>query len=274
MRRAKDRGAPRDAARFTGWAQAFAAYRHAVDEGRLDRWLKQFAPDEDLAARLLDCVDFITHDQIANAFRSILKGLDGWHWQKSKRQGKWRFVSFSSHSGESGDAMLHQFRVANGMATRYFNDLFISRSELLREPLEAEDTVVFVDDFSGTGDQAEKAWSEIFQELLPGGPKCYLVLIMASKKAVKKIGDETGMVAVPHFILGDRDYLFSNHCTQFDDAEKAKLFGYCERADKNKPLGHGECGFVVVFSHRCPNNTVPILHAEHSKWHGLFRRSG
>ena len=274
MRRAKDRGAPRDAARFTGWAQAFAAYRHAVDEGRLDRWLKQFTPDEDLAARLLDCVDFITYDQITSAFKCVLKGLNGWHRQKSKREGKWRFVAFSSHSGESGDAMLHQFRVANGMATHHFDSLFISRSDLLREPLEAEDTVVFVDDFSGTGDQATKAWTEMFQELLPGEPKCYLVLVMASATAVKKICGETGMVAVPHITLGARDYLFSTRCTQFDEAEKAKIFGYCERADKKKPKGYGECGFVVVFSHRCPNNTVPIFHAEHSKWHGLFRRSG
>jgi hypothetical protein len=274
MKRAKDRGTARDAARFTEWAQSFAGYRHAVDEGRLDRWLKQFDPDLDLAARLLDCVDFITHDQIAKAFRGVLNGLAGWHRMKSKRAGKWRFVAFSSHSGESADSMLHQFRVANGMGTRYFDDLFISPSELLREPLEADDTVVFVDDFSGTGDQAAKAWSDFFQELLPGEPTCYLVLVMASDQAIKKIGSETGMVAVPHFTLRARDQLFSTRCTQFDDQEKAKLLTYCERANKNHPKGYGECGFVVVFSHRCPNNTVPILHAEHSKWHGLFRRSG
>jgi hypothetical protein len=274
MRRAKDRGTPRDAARFSGWAKEFSGYRHAVDEGRLERWLKQFVPNEDLAARLLDCVDFISHDQIASAFRAALRGLDGWHRQKQRRRGKWRFVAFSSHSGESGDAMLHQFRVANGMATRHFNDLFISRSDLLREPLGEDDTVVFVDDFSATGDQATTAWSDLFRELLPGEPNCYLLLVMASETAVKRIKDETDMVAVPHFTLAARDYLFSDRCNQFEDAEKAKILSYCEIADRKKPKGHKDCGFLVVFSHRCPNNTVPILHAEHSKWHGLFRRSG
>lgn len=274
MKRAKDRGTPRDAARFTGWAQAFAAYRHTVDEGRLDRWLKQFDPDQDLGARLLDCVDFITHDQIAKAFRAVLNGLDGWHRGKSKRAGKWRFVAFSSHSGESGDSMLHQFRLATGMGSRHYNQLFILRSDLLRESLEANDTVVFVDDFAATGDQAAKAWEQIFQELLPGGPKCYLVLVMASDNAVKNIVDKTEMVPAPHFFLGESENLFSVSCTQFDEAEKAKLLRLCERADKRKPKGYGNCGFVVVFSHRCPNNTVPILHAEHSQWHGLFRRSG
>lgn len=274
MRRAKKRGAPLDAKRFSGWAQEFAGYRHIVDEGRVGRWLEQFDRDKDLGARLLDCVDFISHDQIASAFRGALNGLSGWHRHKGKRTGKWRFVAFSSHSGESGEAMLHQFRVANGMATRHFDELFILRSDLLREPLEADDTVVFVDDFSGTGDQATTAWNGFFHELLPGEPNCYLVLVMASQQAVSRIKDETGMVAVPHFTLHASDYLFSSRCTQFNDEEKEKLLRFCERADKKTPMGHRECGFVVVFSHRCPNNTVPILHAEHSKWQGLFRRSG
>lgn len=32
------------------------------------------------------------------------------------------------------------------------------------------------------------------------------------------------------------------------------------------------CGFVIVFAHTCPNNSIPILHVSHTKWQGLFRR--
>jgi len=41
---------------------------------------------------------------------------------------------------------------------------------------------------------------------------------------------------------------------------------------KENPMGFGDCGLVVVFQHRPPNNTIPILHEDHSKWTGLFPR--
>ncbi len=34
----------------------------------------------------------------------------------------------------------------------------------------------------------------------------------------------------------------------------------------------GDCGFVIVLAHKCPNNTIPILHARRAGWEGLFRR--
>ena len=66
----------------------------------------------------------------------------------------------SRSAGESGDAMLYQFRLANGLDGRGFNELFVSRSDLFRLPMLPEgdpnrlgedDVVVLLDDFSGTG---------------------------------------------------------------------------------------------------------------------------
>jgi len=266
------RGAPVDMERMRLWVNEFAGYRHTVNEGRIDRWLDQFQKkDRDVAARTLDAVDFVGAEQTAAAFRSGLAGLDGWDLVAKRRRGEWRFVAFSVSAGESGDSMLHRFRIANNLAGKQFDALFIHKSELLEANLSSEDTVVFVDDFSGTGDQATLAWGEL-QELLPGNPKSYLVLVAASTIARRRIERDTGLKVVCHIELGDDSDIFGKECKYFSTDDKKDLLNYCTRADPKAPKGKGDSGFVIVFSHTCPNNSIPILHVRNKRWEGLFRR--
>jgi len=85
-------GARVDAARMRGWVNDYSEYRVPVTEGRIDRWLDQFeAQDRDLAARVLDVVDFIGNGQIAAAFREALSSMSGWSRDDSVREGRWFF---------------------------------------------------------------------------------------------------------------------------------------------------------------------------------------
>src|SRR3990172_2393312 len=180
MKEPRPRGTSIDPGRMGGWAAEFAGYRHSVTESRIDRWLEQFGPSHrDLAARVLDCVDFVPYEQISAAFHSLLSSLPGWSLNETGRQGRWRVVAFSFSSGENGDSMLHQFRVANELADKRYDDLFVHVRDLLRENLVSGDNVVFVDDFAGTGNQVCEAWVKDIAELLPGGPKMYLILVAA-----------------------------------------------------------------------------------------------
>lgn len=261
-----------DMARMARWAGEFSGYRVTVTEARIDRWLSQFRPsDRDIAARILDSVDFITSEQITASYRSILGSLEGWSVDEALRQGKWRFTAFSASAGESGDTMLHKFRLANNLSNRRFNELFIYKSDLLKEELGADDSVVFVDDLSGSGDQVCKSWP-LIEELLPGKPRVYLALVVATASARDRIQDETDIIVMPHYTLGEADNFFSAACKHFTVVEKETIRQYCERADRNKPRGYGDCGLLVVLTHNCPNNSIPILHANHQRWEGLFRR--
>lgn len=273
MKEPRPRGTSIGPGRMRGWAAEFAGYRHSVTESRIDRWLEQFDPSHrDLAARVLDCVDFVPYEQISAALRSLLNSLPGWNLNETERQGRWRFVAFSVSAGESGDSMLHHFRIANELADKRYDDLFVHARDLLRENLASGDNVVFVDDFAGTGNQVSEAWVKDIAELLPGGPKMYLMLVAASNMARQVISQATSLAVAPSFELTESDNIFSGQCTHFDVGEKASLLKYCKRADRRLPKGYGECGFVIVFAHRCPNNTIPILHADHNRWMGLFRR--
>jgi hypothetical protein len=273
MKAPRHRGEPVDMARVRDWVEEFAGYRIAVNEGRIERWLQQFAEsDRDLAARLLDVVDFVGNDQIAAAFRATLSGLSGWSPDESKRSGRWFFVAFSSSAGESGDQMLHRFRTANNLGGRRYDSLFHYRSELVILAPSEEDTVVLIDDFAGTGNQACQAWDQVYRELLPLGPRIYLILVASSKDARERIRKETEMTLQAHIELGDGDNVFSSACRHFTSKEKENILRYCEKADPSSPRGYGECGFMIVLSHKCPNNSLPVLHARRRSWEGLFRR--
>jgi hypothetical protein len=265
------RNRPIDSNRMGGWLSEFTGYRYPVSEGTVDRWVDQFGSDKDLAARVLDCVDFIANQQMVVAFRYALEVISGWHPNKSKRKGKWRFLPFSSSAGTSGDSMLYHFRMANQLTGRANNGLFIHIRDLMKEDLGPEDSVVFVDDFAGTGSQACESWSMI-SELLPGDPKIYLALPVVSHSARKRIEDETGMSVISYIQLEAKDNVFSKSCKMFTEKEKGRLLQLCKKACRKTPKGYGDCGFVVVFTHKTPNNTIPILHANNKKWRGLFRR--
>lgn len=273
MRHPRPRGTPTDAARMDAWLEAFAGYRVHVSRARIQTWLAQFHADHhDLAARILDAVEFYREDQVLHAYRSVFGRLPGWSKKASERQGRWRFVAFSSHSGESGDRMLHAFRLATGLAGERFDDLFIYRSDLPRQNLTADDTVVFVDDFAGTGTQAVTAWNEVFGELLPGRPHMFLVLAAAIHEAILHITNETPLKVRTFRRLRTHDNLFAAQCTRFSTGEKARTLEYCNIADAVSPRGFGGCGTLIVLAHRCPNNSLPILHSKNAAFRGLFPR--
>jgi catechol 2,3-dioxygenase-like lactoylglutathione lyase family enzyme len=217
-------------------------------------------------------IEFIGHERMEIAFRSILEGLEGWHSSAELRRGRWFFVAFSGSGGESGDHMLHKFRLANNLARHKYDRLFPGRSELLNLAPGEGDTVVLVDDFAGTGDQACDFWERTYRELLPFGARVVLVLVASSNKAVARIATATGMTPVAHIVLDETDDLFAEACGCFSVEEKVTLLQYCQRASTRKPRGHGECGFVIVLAHKCPNNSIAVLHVKARKWNGLFPR--
>ena len=273
MLRPLNRGTGIDNARYRRWLASFSAYVSQVTRQKVELWLEQFdKADLDVAARILDAVMFIGHEQIKTKYRELLQGLDGWHEDPRHRRGRWYFVPFSGSTGESGDSMVHVFRMATAMTRRNYNPLFVHRSELVSLRLTPEDTVILIDDFSGTGRQATKAWNEVFSEILSEEPRTYLLLVAATQGAVEKVREETDMELICGTILDKRHNLFDPLCKYFEDVEKTRIEKYCRKADRKFPKGSGDAGLLVAFAHRCPNNSLPILHADHDDWSGLFPR--
>ena len=279
------RGSAINARRYKRWIDRFGSYRAGIINVTIDSWLGQFENgDKDLAARVLDAIEFYGQSQIHAAFKQALATLPGWNEDPTKRKGRWRFAAMSGSAGESGDAMLYHFRIANGLDARKYNDLFVSRSDLFRQPLlppddpnklGMDDVVVLLDDFTGSGKQVCDAWNDpetSFGALLAGVGKVYLIVVAASHKARERILKETSLILLPAHMLHDGDNVFSDKCRHFSNSERGKILKYGSLADSKNPRGFSQGGLLVVFQHRAPNNTIPILHVDHDKWTGLFPR--
>lgn len=273
MRKPLDRNSPIDNKRYKKWIDRFGTYRSGVTRTTIESWLAQFKKkDKDLAARILDSVLFFGQDQIVNNFRSSLASFDGWHIHKTKREGRWFFVPMSCSAGKSGDSMLYLFRAANNLDHSSHDEMFIYPSDLVRQKLGPKDNVVLLDDFSGTGEQVCSAWADAFSELVAGAGKVYLIVVVATDAARKRIKDETNILVRPAHTLGEKDNLFSDKCSYFSKEEKDTVLEYTTKADKISPRGYGNCGLLVTFHHKCPNNSLPILYQDNTKWTGVFPR--
>jgi hypothetical protein len=273
MQPPRPRGSPINNARFDEWLAPFSGYVVPVTRGKLELWLEQFDDaDRDVAARMLDAILFLGHQHIRTTFRELLPTLPDWHEDEAQRSGRWFFVPFSGSVGESGDSMVHTFRMATSMTQKRFNHLFVHRSELVSKRPGPDDTVVLIDDFSGTGTQATRAWREVFAEILAEQPKIILLLVAATREAQSAISNSTEMQLVCGTLLEDQHNFFHAGCNHFSNPEKQTVEHYCRRADQRHPRGSGSSGLLVVFAHRCPNNSLPILHAKHQHWSGLFPR--
>lgn len=169
---------------------------------------------------------------------------------------------------------MHRFRVANGLDAKAFSELFIHPSQILLEKLGADDTLVLIDDFVGSGDSACTAWKESFAELVPGIGRVFLLVVVAIANGRQRVGQETSLTCVAGQELTDHDNFFADQCNSFTKAEKDTILRYCQRANRREPKGYKDCGLVLTFQHRCPNNTLPIFHVENRRWSGLFPRHG
>ena len=272
MRAPKQRGAPIDVARISSWESRFRYYRASPGGAEINRWLARFnGNDQDLAARVLDCVEVISELKIHEGYKETLDSIDGWHKRAADREGRWVFTGFGK-PGESGMSMLRAFREANSLTAHAYDSLFCNMLEIPSLKLTAEDTIVLVDDFSGSGDQICRRWPTL-KELIASEARCFIILTAATVSAIRRIEDETELKVVVQITIQRNENIFSDSCLRFNAADKAALLRYCRRADAKHPRGYNDCGLLYVLSHKTPNNSIPVLHTNHNGWVCLFPRN-
>lgn len=266
-----------EAGRVAKWAKRFAGYRETVTKHEIEEWINQFGEHLDIGCVLLDKLDYFDNLRIATTFRSAIGSLPEWdHASVLSSPYKWRFVAMSGSAGESGNSMLHQFRIATRLDHKRYNQLFIERSALVKENLNQDHRVVLIDDWSGTGQQVCAAWNDkavSFAELTAGAGSTYLVLVAATAKARARIASETDMSVVLGKEVGPEGDVFDDAFAGLSVSQKDELLRLCRIADKKRPKGFGDCGLLVVFQHRAPNNSLPVLHTAAKGWVPLFPRN-
>ena len=225
--------------------------------------------DRDLAARILDCVEVMSEATIQQGYRDALNSLPGWHLDQAQREGRWFFTGFGGPS-ESGMAMLRIFREANNLNGHRYDALFCTISEFPAKKLTAEDTIVIVDDFYGTGQQS--ASLAILYELIARDARAHLVLTAATDDAATKISAETTLQVVAQFSIHRNENIFSSTCQTFNQADQYDPAVLREgRQETSERLR--SCGLLYVLSPYNSSQFYPYFSSNHKSWKGLFPRN-
>lgn len=167
--------------------------------------------------------------------------------------------------------MLRKFAEANRLTKKTDAGLFITPRDIPSLQLKSEDTIIFVDDLSGSGQQVLNGW-QTMNELIASDAKAHLILTAVTDRALRLIAQNTRLNVIAQYVIPNKGNVFHDSCTFLAKNEKLALLKYCEKADSKVPRGYGDCGLLLVLSHKTPNNSIPILHVYHKEWHGLFPR--
>ena len=134
------------------------------------------------------------------------------------------------------------------------------------------DAVVFVDDFSGTGNTLTSWWDTVEPSVRPSNAAVFVGLLVLNERARDQIEQFADVLAVTE--LGEEANVFSDDSTLFSASQRTELLDYCVRVGCGEKFekGYGGCGLLVAFKHVCPNNSLPILWCENDKWRSLFNR--
>ena len=207
--------------------------------------------------------------------------FEGVHRGFLEELGKTRFLGLGDAS-ESGGLILYLFRVANGMSKDYFANL----NELITGPTTDPNTVwacpdirrlVFVDDFCGTGNQAEEVAEKRIQPVLEVARHCnvdvevWYLTLLATTAGIHNLRSKNLFDRVECVSELDSSYRAFGDYSQFyvnapdgiskDDAEAIAMH-YGKELQPFHPLGYANSQLLLGFNHNVPDNTLPIISME------------
>lgn len=238
-----------------------------ISKTKIELWIENFSDqDRELALKVLDKVDYFSTARIFTACRDIFTQLKT---LKNNDLSKVYFCNFGNPAN-SGQHLSSMFAAANGL-TGSNSWRFKQVSELNDLSLERGITLVFLDDFVGTGNQVLDYWGGI-ASIVPQDADVYLGIVCAFEEGIQNIQENTEMKVLCHERLNDSNKLFSPSNPNFTQSEKDILINYCNSTGSRIPQGYGNCQAIVVLSYRTPNNTVSILSVQNENWNGIFPR--
>ena len=257
-------------------------------------WLEQFGENtkQRLVLRILQNIkyydDFIINQKVEQLGREIKKDISKRNLERFVGQGKRKrddiLVSYHDKIGKSGASYAKKFA---DILEIYFE--YVVEKDKITNVIslnKAIKSIVFIDDFVGTGNSVCEYFEELSREypdlFEKNDTQIYLGIIVgfsSAKEKIEKHFADLGINVKVIFIdiLGSSDMCFSSDSAIYQnitDREKAKsvCYGIGRKLEENCPLGFGDCQATVVFSDTCPNNSLPILWKKSKEWKPLFER--
>jgi hypothetical protein len=241
-----------------------------ISPASLQKWASQFEEaEQDLLEIMLKNFRYFNFNSLSAKLRAL-------HERLIDRYGKdLTFISVG-HPSKSGDLIGYFYRKENHLTS----DSFEQFEDIGMLSKHAGRTLVFLDDFSGSGRQAERLWHSIRAKISETDIKAKLVYatIVALSRARKRLEINSHLEFVSELELGSEQALFSDDSIIVPEARTRDrlhkmALKYGNRIYPSHPLGYSESGCLIAFFYSTPNNTLPLFWAKTASWHPLLPHS-
>ena len=260
-----------------------------IEPAAVRDWLAQFGDplSQRLMFAMLQGVRFVSADARREAWHaihpSIIRGTEYVFRGTTRNRGD-ILVTYLDGGGKSGSICAYDYRLAN----RIYADNVVAGAGLRRALDRGTEIklLVVVDDLIGSGgtaiDGLEQLAAQCGDVLVERGISVKFASIAALsegmarvERAVSKLDFDVQVLA--NTVLTDADRAFSSRSRVFPDADqrdRARNLAnrYGRLLEPKHPLGFDGDQCLLVFEHRCPNNSLPVLWKDSKDWKSLFPR--
>ena len=243
-------------------------------EKEIVSWLENFQPNHrELALHLLRGVRFFNLADI----RHWCQVLHGYLPAEVRKPGNdTRYLGLGMPA-ESGSLVAYYYRGANEIPLGQFLEpkQIVDKTYLLRQHIK---TIVLLDDFIGSGNQAIEFWQDLSASLGAAADsfKFFYSAFIGYREGQQLIESQTKLTVNLVRQLDDQDKAFgfgSPLIVEYArEAAKDVFRQYGQRLFPKHPLGYRDGQALIVFDHNTPNNSLPVLWSEEDGWFPLFKR--
>lgn len=247
-------------------------------------WLRNFKTYEiDKALSVLEKLEYITESEIIELYNERLKEfLKGNSNQKI-------IIHPVSEYGKSGTLMSYYFKKTPSYKNNKDRINFFPHYDNFKHKLKnykTETAVVFIDDFSGSGNQFNKYYKTYIKPQISDNKNIVSLAFLTmfylprAKSSIEKSNPEIkliGDIKYPVFltnrsVFGSRKNMLP--IREFCHSYGKDLFSIYDRETKTyqvHPLGYDNSQALIVFAYNPPNNTLPIIWSS-KNWQPLYPR--
>lgn len=262
-----------------------------VSEIKVKVWLQQFGDPENqvLAFKLLQRLKskgYFSNTSLHNHFKDIHTRIVA---SQHAGQGDWApeirrrkivsnlFVTSFDDPGKSGSSLLYTYRNANQIIKPLVGGMDAAANLVIKAKNPV--VVVFVDDFIGTGGSCIEGFGKFLEKLegenISNDHAFYVAALAATGEGIENVSLRTDerLMVIEARQFGSADRAFSPDAEIFaNEDEVQRCRRLCENIGRElepkHPLGYEDSQSLIVFPHRCPNNTLPIFYKSGQKYNG------
>jgi len=236
----------------------------------IEKWVQQFEEDDEqrLCLKLLRNLRFYDNNNVrklcGTCHNKLLMDLE--------RDGIRKIIFVpAGEAGKSASHLIYLYKIENSLG-----DSQITSHDKLDQANDY-DTIVFIDDLIGTGNQFLKFVEKIhLDDLKSKGKNIYYLALVGFEKGIKNIGMKTQIKVKVGQKLTEQDLPLSEKSNIFSLEEKIKakdvLEKYGEILYKDNGLGYKNFGALIAFDHRAPNITFSVMWSNAKGWFPVLKR--